>query len=136
MVQVDAGTCNLACWEAREDVCRCMCHGRNHGIMRRGGNQPGRYCQRKGKQYQLAAILPSWYDARMTASDIVRAAPKISRRYHDHNGKAAVYEYDDDAAAFEQHATGHMLRWPEVRGFLDAGNREAYLVWQRFTFQK
>ncbi len=27
--------CGFACWEAREDVCRCSCGGRNHGISRK-----------------------------------------------------------------------------------------------------
>ncbi len=36
-------TCGEACWEAREDICRCACGGRNHGCMRSAdGVQPAR----------------------------------------------------------------------------------------------
>ncbi len=28
--------CDFGCWEAQEDVCRCICGGKNHGVMVRG----------------------------------------------------------------------------------------------------
>lgn len=124
-VAVRAGTCCMACWMAQEDVCRCMCGGRNHGIMRHGGEQPGRYCQRGYRQYQLQAIHEDWYDARIAASE-------ASKKY---NSEHWLPEYSE--SAFEQHASGHMLKWPEVQAFLaaqkDKRYPDAYLVWVRMS---
>ena len=119
------GTCNMACWHAQEDVCHCMCRGVNHGIMRNGGGQPGRYCQRKGVQYQLHGIHARWSDANTEAWDLKKAHSAV----HGH-GRWGAPE-----PAFNQMATGHMLKWPEVQAFLagQVGERhpEANLVWVR-----
>jgi len=112
------GTCNLACWQAREPVCHCMCGGVNHGLMAQGGDQPGRYCQRKGRQFELHEIYPRWGDAQRTAYD-------LSKQLSTQHGLPWFSE-----SAFEQHATGHMLKWPEVQRFL-ADHHHAYLVWTR-----
>ena len=50
-------TCGEACWEAREDVCRCSCHGRNHGCMRTvDGVRPERTARIDGFRYKLASV--------------------------------------------------------------------------------
>ena len=112
------GTCDFACWLAREDTCRFMCAGANHGIMRHGGEQPGRFCQRKGKQYRLEAIVADWYEARRMSFD---------RTWPDGYGPGKRCIYD---GSFEQHATGGTLRWPEVENYV-ARHGDAYLVWAR-----
>jgi len=53
-------TCGDACWHAKEDICRCSCGGRNHGILRSAdGIQPSRTRKIKGAMYQLIAVSPS-----------------------------------------------------------------------------
>lgn len=49
-------TCGEACWEAREDICRCSCGGRNHGIYRTTGTRPERTRKLNGYRYQLVAV--------------------------------------------------------------------------------
>lgn len=105
-------TCDVACWEAKEDVCRCMCGGRNHGIMRYGGPQPGRYCQRKGVAYRLEAIYAGsrvWQEADKAVDALRESVPRISKW---------GYDYVDEKYAFAQPVTPNMLKWPEVKAVL------------------
>lgn len=109
-------TCNAACWNAVEPVCVCMCGGANHGVMQRGGAQPGRYRQRAGTAYQLAEILDSL--------NSVMAA--LGRLYDAHQGPRR------GEIAFMERATGHQLKWPEVEHFLASARfKLAYLLWER-----
>ena len=109
-------TCNSACWLAQEAVCRCMCGGANHGVMTRGGSQPGRYRRRGGIPYRLDAIHETWNDV-MTA---------LGRIYQDLRGPYR------GAVAFMEKASGGQLKWPEVENFLATARfRMAYLLWIR-----
>ena len=57
-------TCGDACWHAREDICRCSCVGRNHGILRNAdGEQPVRTRRINGAMYTLHAVPATWEDA-------------------------------------------------------------------------
>ena len=50
-------TCGEACWAAREDICRCSCDGKNHGITRTAnGETPTRTRRVKAHRYQLLAV--------------------------------------------------------------------------------
>jgi hypothetical protein len=50
-------TCGEPCWEAREDVCRCSCGGKNHGCMRTpDGIRPTRNSKIDGYRYELKAV--------------------------------------------------------------------------------
>jgi hypothetical protein len=50
-------TCGEACWAAREDICRCSCSGRNHGVTRTtNGETPTRTRRVKAHRYQLLAV--------------------------------------------------------------------------------
>jgi len=50
-------TCGEACWHAREDVCRCACGGKNHGILRsQNGQQPVRTRRIASHMYQMLAV--------------------------------------------------------------------------------
>lgn len=50
-------TCGSACWEAREDVCRCSCGGKNHGCLKTAdGVRPERMAKIGGFRYVLKAI--------------------------------------------------------------------------------
>ncbi len=114
-----SGTCGFACWMAQEDVCRCMCGGANHGIMRHGGDQPGRFCQRKGIAYTLAGIEGRWSEANS----------EYQRLGKEYNFAHELPWYKE--SAFMQTASGHALKWPEVQNFLATGQREAFLLWVR-----
>lgn len=50
-------TCGEACWCAKEDVCKCSCGGKNHGILRTpDGVQPVRTSKIDGYRYELLAV--------------------------------------------------------------------------------
>ena len=50
-------TCGEACWCAKEDICRCSCGGKNHGILRtENGTQPVRTAKIDGYRYELLAV--------------------------------------------------------------------------------
>ncbi len=50
-------TCGEACWCAREDICKCSCGGKNHGILRTPeGTQPIRTAKIDGHRYELLAV--------------------------------------------------------------------------------
>ena len=51
-----ATTCGAACWYAREEVCRCSCHGANHGVLLMGGEQPRRNCRIQDQRYVLGMV--------------------------------------------------------------------------------
>ena len=50
-------TCGDACWHAREDICRCSCGGKNHGILLgTDGKQPTRTRKIGGKFYEYIRL--------------------------------------------------------------------------------
>jgi hypothetical protein len=48
-------TCGEACWKAREDICKCSCGGKNHGIQLRGENAV-RTSKQNGYRYELVSV--------------------------------------------------------------------------------
>jgi hypothetical protein len=65
-------TCGEACWQAREDICRCSCGGKNHGCMRSAdGQQPERTARIDGYRFKLAGVGDGVWD---TAKNINTAA--------------------------------------------------------------
>ena len=114
-------TCNEACWEAREDVCRCSCGGANHGIYRHGGKQPGRFCHKQGRAYKVVGIFADWYECRKAVH------PYVWPDGYNTPGQRTRCLPNE---AVDEHATGHMLKWPEVANFI-ALHGDAYILWQR-----
>jgi hypothetical protein len=56
-VAITETTCGEACWSAREDICRCSCIGKNHGVTRTpAGVTPVRTRKLNGHAYQLLAV--------------------------------------------------------------------------------
>ena len=54
---ITESTCGEACWSAREDICRCACGNKNHGVLRDvDGVKPLRTRKLNGFMYQLLAV--------------------------------------------------------------------------------
>jgi hypothetical protein len=67
-------TCGEACWHAREEVCRCSCGGKNHGVLNDpSGKQPDRMAKIAGFPYALKAI-GEWDTVMDQAAEINRLA--------------------------------------------------------------
>ena len=48
-------TCGANCWLAEEDICKCSCSGKNHGIALSGGN-PEKIIKIDGFRYKLFRV--------------------------------------------------------------------------------
>src|ERR1039458_5266697 len=87
-------TCGEPCWEAREDVCRCSCGGKNHGCMRTAdGIRPTRTAKIDGYRYELKAV---------GGREIYGPAKKINDQHTYTIGNSAYrYHYrETDTGAF------------------------------------
>lgn len=127
-------TCGAACWEAREDVCRCSCGGKNHGIHRRGGTAE-RTAKIDGLRYTLLGV--------GTHRDLLEDAEKINgeivvSKYWDYSYRSfKVHRYDEKergAAARLKYATDAQIeKWAELAAFKgkDRYHSDAALLWAR-----
>lgn len=111
-------TCGEACWEAREDVCRCSCGGKNHGCMRTAdGTRPTRNAKIDGVRYELKAI----GDVHAQCESINKAFPRKPVKYGTHE---IVYPWnytDPNAPARVKKATKDQLaKWPELASAREA----------------
>lgn len=110
-------TCGSACWEAREDVCRCSCGGKNHGCLKTAdGVRPERMAKIDGFRYVLKAIgdnrtEPSVYQQ---ARAINQAHPRIKSNSYTVNW----YPTDKGAPARVKTATKQQVHtWPELASY-------------------
>ena len=123
-------TCGDGCWHAREEVCRCSCGGRNHGILRRGGDRPLRTCKIQGELFELVGVVAgrgegeAWIDA-IHRTDAERQRV-VAERFPDIDAYAygqwrprSVYPVQDRKVSPTQ------AKWPEVQAVPNAYR----LVW-------
>lgn len=134
--------CGPQCWEAKDDVCRCSCGGRNHGIRR--NNAPG--CEHLKRQlvydgyiFELANVSephdmgyghfsPSRFDdeamAANTAAGIQFYYAHTARKHYGYFPVAIVRVATDSQIA----------KWPELanwRGKVSPLYGKPYLFWKR-----
>lgn len=105
-------TCGEDCWGAREDVCRCSCRGRNHGVLRSAdGVRPSRTRRIKDRRYRLIGSTSSF------GLDQYYATP---------------------GNIVWNRATAKQLLWPEIRPAAEerqrtgtcVGDCDTHLLWQ------
>jgi len=116
-------TCGEACWEAREDVCRCSCRGKNHGCMRGGrGERPERTAKIDGVRYVLKGI---GYEGLYESA---RELNKLHCNQKPSYGGLALGEYHDAAtsrdgcfrmmaAKIRPASKDQVARWPELAAY-------------------
>ena len=132
-------TCGEACWCAREDVCRCICGGKNHGILRTpNGVQPIRTSKIDGYRYELLAVgerkeLFEQIDKLMKDLPL-KSEDKITETltYHYH------WQYTDKGSPIRvKYATAIQTEhWKELTQFkglehCDFIRKEVTLIWKR-----
>jgi hypothetical protein len=122
IITLTGHTCGDACWHAKDEICRCSCGGKNHGILNRGGAMPTRTRKIGGEFYELAGIAPSYG----MAQEEVRLVTNQRFPGLDMYGYG---EWRDEANApvIAQHATESQNKWPEVA----AVEGDAYIIWSR-----
>ena len=110
-------TCGEACWSAAEDVCKCSCGGKNHGILKDTGKRPERTCKIQGRFYKLAGV-GTWLDIRKAAYDY--NVPTVNGQ-HDYNNSLPA-----NLRAIDKPATASQLTWDEVK---NTGINRPSLLW-------
>ena len=131
-------TCGEACWCAREDICRCSCGGKNHGILRDpNGKRPERTAKIDGYRYVLLAV--GLDGISQQAQDINHAA---GPRRVDKVSDTLTYTYhwqDTDKGAparVKPASKDQIARWPELTAWRGQDDWErysnpVYLLWKR-----
>lgn len=127
MATTTGTTCGMACWSAREEVCRCSCSGRNHGAMRDGGAQPERTKTVKGTVYRLVAVTTYIEADRLVHVDYGDWLRSVGRTLRGH------YPHE---RMLQNMATASQMKWYEVQntdvGLNHHGRPEdKHLVWER-----
>lgn len=131
-IYLTGSTCGDSCWHAREDICRCSCAGKNHGILTQGGTAPVRNSKVKGEFFELVAVIPGpcegecWHDA------FVRTDREVNQIIEDRFPGIDPYAYGEfrEGTIFpviDRKPSPTQLKWPEVQAV-----PEAYrLIWAR-----
>ena len=132
-------TCGEACWEAREDVCRCSCRGANHGIYE-SGERPDRTSKIGGVMYKLIDIggyIPILEKAREVNQTTVKNTAKVNE---DLTYTYYYRETDKRAPMRVKKASRSQIeRWSELESHklnpVEAWDwqNEPYLLWERMS---
>jgi hypothetical protein len=146
---LSAATCGLGCWEAREEICKCSCGGKNHGIRRRDKSAiPERVCKIDGRPFRLAGIgkhKDLYSDAaEALAAFLVSAGIETeASAYTLENGQRSAkgwlqYRVKEKGCAVRlKYATlSQLQKWPELQAYGVTDARGAYfadigLLWVR-----
>ena len=105
-------TCAEACWEAREDVCRCSCRGKNHGCLRTSdGMRPARTARIDGTRYRLEA---AGYEGIHDSARAMNEAGGITFHYADPSRDRM---YADIPAKVRTATQDQVSRWPELAAY-------------------
>src|ERR1039458_7093513 len=112
-------TCGEPCWEAREDVCRCSCGGKNHGCMRTAdGIRPTRNAKIDGYRYELKAVGEVYAEAKaINRGAGYRSVDRISDTLTYHY----YWEYTDKGAParMKTASDSQIANWPELASYRD-----------------
>ena len=140
LVIMTATTCGFACWQAREDVCRCSCGGVNHGIHRRGGTAT-RTCKAGRARYELVAVVAAKDKPYRMAAELVKELG--GKRQHSYTMRP---NWGPPPLVAIQPATKAQQKWPEVADAFagwnerkpgeilrDVWDRRPNLIWKRIA---
>lgn len=144
-------TCGEGCWNAHEEVCKCSCGGKNHGIHLRGGNAV-RNCKINGRRYELVAVGThsdlwdeacerikqdaiesgkAWYENDELMETTSYFGEPRTVKYRDPVRKDCLGDYELKYATLSQ-----CLKWSELAYFGIADDRDRYhanaaILWRR-----
>lgn len=124
-------TCGDACWHAREEVCRCSCGGKNHGILTRGGCAPKRTCKIENF-YELVAVIPgrasgeAWNDVYQRTNAAINEVCDDRFPGIDHYAYGAWRE-EKYFPVLDRKISATQAKWPEVAAVPNA----CRLIWAR-----
>lgn len=114
-------TCGEACWYAREDVCKCSCGGKNHGILKtKDGKKPERTKHSHGNLYKLVAV-----------TDYKNAYDMVTNDYGSFLDKFGYSKNYPSERMIYNKASESQLKWTEVLNITLNDDAEKYLVWEK-----
>ena len=116
-------TCNVSCWEAVQDICMCSCGGVNHGITKRGGNQPARTRSIQGTWYIFVKVVLGQNNAYREACRLSDRPSEVARQAN------ARYKWVVQSASESQ-----VNSWPELEAHKGKTFRKytgPYIIWCR-----
>jgi len=144
-------TCGENCWNAKEEVCRCECGGKNHGIHLRGENAV-RACRIDGRRYELVEVgfRP---DLLKRTEQLIRDAEVASGKLQLRDGEYYDQGYDGNwfkssyihPSKYQGHGSQYVLKyasqsqclkWNELAYFECADEQDRYhkqpaILWKR-----
>ncbi len=131
-------TCGEACWCAREEICRCSCGGKNHGILRTPeGTQPVRTSKIDGYRYELLAV-GKREELHDQIKRLMASLPIRSEQWAESNHYVYHWEYTEKGSPIRvKYATPVQCEhWNELKMFRGIDTREFYrkspaLIWKR-----
>jgi hypothetical protein len=146
-------TCGEKCWNAKEDICRCECGGKNHGIHLRGGNAV-RACKIDGRRYELVSVgkhrdLLDEVERLILADDVAKGKRKFesgiyySRSAYDKENWFATehvhpsqYQGHGSEYVLKYATLPQLLKWKELEYFQVSNEKERYfaaaaILWKR-----
>ncbi len=111
-------TCGAACWMALEDICRCSCGGRNHGVLRSAnGVQPTRTRKIDGHVYTLLAVEAPDGSCRAVSMGPIQALEREIVNAAVAAGSWSRYAWASTPGypiKVKTAAAGEVDRWPEL----------------------
>ena len=128
-------TCGEACWQAREDVCRCSCNGKNHACLRGQDRRPERTRKLNGHLYQLVAV--SAYREGSCLAEIEEPIDKTKAAFLVKVFAAGLwerYKYDSTPgypAKVKTASESEVARWPEFAGWRTVKGWRPVGLWVR-----
>ncbi len=136
-------TCGVACWHAKEEVCRCSCGGKNHGcLLVDGAAQPVRAMRIDGAMYELETVdvNPHEIDRRLKSEFAPRAInPETIPQYCDKDTpgfKRGFWDYlsKNSPLRCKVASKEQVAKWPELTAYKDLLSQpwkaRPYLLWK------
>lgn len=135
LATLTGATCGAGCWEAREEVCRCSCGGKNHGIALDPNNPtPQRTAKIDGRMYRLEAV-GKYNEINKLGHNFALTlgwktikydmlVPSTGRPYH-----YGYYPNDTGSPVLVKTAAAHQREWPEVKRMEIPSPMTPYILW-------
>ena len=131
-------TCGLKCWLAEEDICKCFCNGKNHGLLLKG-IMPKRMAKIDGIMYELVDIA-SYFNLHklIDQADAVNKQTIKSTVTLQAQNYTYYYHYTDKNAPMRiKKASASQENWTEIKTLIDnadcVGNSYIYCLWQKIN---
>ena len=131
---ITEATCGEACWQAREDVCRCSCGGINHGVIPHDGQRPERTRKIARHLYQLVAVESPAASCRAMGMRPLEDAERQIRNAAVEAGMWRRYDYTSTPgypAKIKTASESEVARWPELTAFKGMNGYRPTTLWVR-----